>query len=112
MSTIQVLGGIAWQRAPAARQNTMIKEGDAWYVSGVERVETEGTAGWRHLELDLFLQGDSSWGRKAQYFPTEEAAQNALEKAIGTTAVPSTHEPTAFELAMQKAQDAKKGAKK
>lgn len=110
---IQVLGGIAWQEAPRVRRHGMIKEGNSWYVSGVERVETEGTAGWRHGERYTYLQEDGSWGRKVHYFPTEDAAKSALETAIGTTKSSSAQEPSAFELAMRAAEEKKKkGAKK
>ncbi|MBI4065890.1 hypothetical protein HY412_01725 [Candidatus Kaiserbacteria bacterium] len=98
---IKVIGGVTWQKAPSVQQYTN-KTGDNWYVSGTQRLETPGTAGWRHIEKAVYLQEDGSWGKGVYYFPSKEAADAVLKKALGEASEPS---PTsAFAAALQKAR--------
>ena len=104
---IEVIGGISWQVAPSARQHSLKESGDAWYVSGIERVETKGTAGWRHTERTLYLNLNGAWQRAVEYFPTQDAALDALRSIIGIEEDKSDTSP--FALAFQKANKNKNG---
>jgi len=103
---IKVLAGIVWHETPSVRQSTLTERGDTWYVGGIERVETPGTAGWRHTEHSLYLALDGTWKRTAEYFPTQDAALAALRAAVGTVEEPSDTSP--FALAFQKATGEKR----
>ena len=109
---IEILGEIVWQEAPTVSRNSLTeREGNAWYVSGVERVEIEGTGGWRHGERNLYLQEDGSWAPKSPlYFPTEKAAQEKMLKTLGKENIktPDANEISAFELALQDARSKKR----
>lgn len=109
---IEVHGGIAWEKVPAVKRNDMIKDGDAWYAFGVERVETPGTAGWRATQGQRYLQEDGTWDKKVRYFPTEEAAKEILDKALRHIKSPDANEISAFELALRAAREAKERKKK
>jgi hypothetical protein len=108
---IEVLGGIAWHQVPAVdRYET--KEGDAWYAAGVERVEAEGTKGWRHGERRVFLQENATWGKAIHNFPTEDAARSALQKAMGDSKPSGADDLSPFAQLLRAAQEAKERKKK
>lgn len=98
---IQVLHGITWQRPPSIQQYQE-KAGENWYVLGVQRVETPGTAGWRHSAKTVYLQEDGTWGSQAHYFSSCEAAETTL----GATPVASAP-VSALAAALMKAKTSK-----
>ncbi len=102
---VQFVGGITWQKAPLAQQY-IGKAGDNWYVMGIQRLETPGTAGFRHTEKTLYLQGDGAWGEKAYYFPSQESADTMLNKVAGEKSKPAPLSPIA--AALQKAKEGRK----
>ena len=109
---IEALGGIVWQKTPSVHRNDIIKDGAAWYVTGEERVEIDGTDGWRHTVRSLYLQEGGVWNLIAHYFPTQEVAQKALEEAVKDVKSPGANEISAFELAFREAEAKKKRRRK